>query len=79
MNINAFYILFAILIAIIAQATNTDLANNTTFLLLLLLALGAYGQNNNILLFHTVFRKKLCSVFSILHHTGNILLATILK
>lgn len=47
MNINAFYILFAILIAIIAQATKTDLANNTTFLLLLLLALGAYGQNNN--------------------------------
>lgn len=47
MNINAFYILFAILIAIIAQATNTDLANNTTFLLLLLLALGAYGQNSN--------------------------------
>ncbi len=47
MNLNAFYILFAILIAIIAQATNTDLTTNTTFLLLLLLALGAYGQNNN--------------------------------
>lgn len=47
MNINAFYILFAILIAIIAQATNTDLANNTTILLLLLLALGAYNQNPN--------------------------------
>ncbi|MGN0787565.1 MAG: hypothetical protein ACI4L6_00645 [Candidatus Onthoplasma sp.] len=46
MNLNAFYILFAILIAIIAQATNTNLVSNTTFLLLLLLALGAYGQNN---------------------------------
>ncbi len=43
---NAFYILFAILIAVIAQATNTDLVSNTTFLLLLLLALGAYGYNN---------------------------------
>ncbi len=43
----AFYILFAILISIIAQATNTNLANNTTFLLLLLLALGAYNQNND--------------------------------
>ena len=47
MNINAFFILFAILIAIIAQATNTNLVSNTTFLLLLLLALGAYNQNNN--------------------------------
>lgn len=47
MNTNALYILFAILISIIAQATNTDLANNTSILLLLLLALGAYGQNNN--------------------------------
>jgi len=47
MNINALYILFAILISIIAQATNTELANNTSILLLLLLALGAYGQNNN--------------------------------
>lgn len=47
MNINALYILFAILISIIAQATNTDLANNTSILLLLLLALGAYGQNGN--------------------------------
>ncbi len=46
MNTNAFYILFAILIAIIAQATNTNLATNTTFLLLLLLALGAYNQGN---------------------------------
>lgn len=46
MNTNAFYILFAILIAIIAQATNTNLATNTTFLLLLLLALGAYNQSN---------------------------------
>ena len=47
MNNNALYILFAILISIIAQATNTDLANNTSILLLLLLALGAYGQNNS--------------------------------
>ncbi|MBE7076677.1 MAG: hypothetical protein E7374_02165 [Clostridiales bacterium] len=47
MNSTALYILFAILISVIAQATNTDLANNTSFLLLLLLALGAYGQNNN--------------------------------
>ena len=47
MNINAFFILFAILIAIIAQATNTNLVSNTTFLLLLLLALGAYNQNGN--------------------------------
>lgn len=46
MNNTALYILFAILISVIAQATNTDLANNTSFLLLLLLALGAYGQNN---------------------------------
>ena len=46
MNTNAFYILFAILIAIIAQATNTNLATNTTFLLLLLLALGAYNQGS---------------------------------
>ncbi len=46
MNSTALYILFAILISVIAQATNTDLANNTSFLLLLLLALGAYGQNN---------------------------------
>ena len=45
MNFNALYILFAILISIIAQATNVSLANNTTFLLLLLLALGC--QNNN--------------------------------
>ena len=43
----AFYILFAILISIIAQATNTNLANNSTFLLLLLLALGAYNQNSD--------------------------------
>ena len=47
MNTNALYILFAILISIIAQATNTNLANNTSFLLLLLLALGAYNQNRN--------------------------------
>lgn len=45
MNTNALYILFAILIAVIAQATNTNLANNSTFLLLLVLALGMYGQN----------------------------------
>ncbi len=43
MNTTALYILFAILISVIAQATNTNLANNTSFLLLLLLALGAYG------------------------------------
>ena len=47
MNTNALYILFAILISIIAQATNTDLANNTSIILLLLLALGAYNQNGN--------------------------------
>ena len=47
MNTNALYILFAIIIAVIAQATNTDLANNTSILLLLLLALGAYNQNGN--------------------------------
>lgn len=47
MNLNALYILLAILISIIAQATNTNLVSNTTFLLLLLLALGAYGTNNN--------------------------------
>lgn len=47
MNSNAFYILFAILIAIIAQATDTNLVSNTTFLLLLLLALGSYNQNSN--------------------------------
>jgi len=47
MNINSIYILFAILIAVIAQATNTNLFNNATFLLLLVLALGAYGQNRN--------------------------------
>ena len=47
MNINAIYILIAILIAVIAQATNTNLANNATFLLLLVLALGAYNQNRH--------------------------------
>lgn len=47
MNFNALYILFAILISIIAQATNVSLANNTTFLLLLLLALGCCQNNNN--------------------------------
>jgi len=36
-------LLIVLAIAILAQATNIDLANNTTFLLLLLLALGAYG------------------------------------
>ena len=44
---NSLYIIFAIIISIIAQATNTNLANNTTFLLLLLLALGAYGRNTS--------------------------------
>lgn len=39
-------ILFALLISVIASATNTDLANNTNFLLLLLLALSG-GQNTN--------------------------------
>lgn len=40
-------ILFAILISVIASATNTDLANNTNFLLLMLLALSAnQGQQN---------------------------------
>ena len=47
MNSNALYIIIAIIISIIAQATNTNLVSNTTFLLLLLLALGAYGQNNS--------------------------------
>ena len=47
MNTNAIFILIAIVIAIIAQATDTNLVSNTTFLLLLLLALGAYTQNNN--------------------------------
>ena len=47
MNSNALYIIIAIIISIIAQATNTNLVSNTTFLLLLLLALGAYGQNPN--------------------------------
>ena len=40
-------ILLVLLIGVIAQATNTELANNTNFLLLLLLALGAYNQNGN--------------------------------
>ena len=38
-------ILLVLLIGIIAQATDTDLANNTNILLLLLLILGAYNQN----------------------------------
>lgn len=46
MNFNALYILIAIIISIIAQATNTNLANNTSILLILLLALGAY-QNRD--------------------------------
>ena len=46
MNINIFFILFAILIAIIAQATNTNLVNNTTFLLLLLWALIGFNNGN---------------------------------
>ena len=40
-----FFIIIAIIISIIAQATNTNLVSNTTFILLLLLALGAYNQN----------------------------------
>ena len=39
-------ILLVLLIGVIAQATNTELATNTNFLLLLLLALGAYRTNN---------------------------------
>ena len=40
-------ILLALLISVLASATNTELSNNTNFLLLLLLALGAYGNNRN--------------------------------
>ena len=47
MNFNAISIIVAIIISIIAQATNTNLVSNTTFLLLLLLALGAYNTNNS--------------------------------
>lgn len=39
-------LLFVLLLGIIAQATGIDLANNTNFLLLLLLALGAYNNVN---------------------------------
>ena len=35
MNNNALYIIIAIIISIIAQATNTNLVSNTTFILLL--------------------------------------------
>jgi len=44
---NTLYIVIAIIISIIAQATDTNLVSNTTFILLLLLALGAYNQNGN--------------------------------
>jgi len=40
-------VLIAFLISVIAQATNTDLANNTNILLLLILALGAYDTNTS--------------------------------
>ena len=40
-------ILLALLISVLASATNTELSNNTNFLLLLLLALGAYSNNNS--------------------------------
>ena len=39
-------ILLALLISVLASATNTELSNNTNFLLLLLLALGAYNRNS---------------------------------
>ena len=39
-------ILLALLISVIASATNTELSNNTNFLLLLLLALGAYNRGS---------------------------------
>ena len=39
-------ILLALLISVIASATNTELSNNTNFLLLLLLALGAYNRSS---------------------------------
>jgi len=41
MNISV-YIILAILISIFASSTNVDLFTNTNFLLLLLLAIGAY-------------------------------------
>lgn len=44
---NQFLILFIILIGVIAQATNTNLANNTSILLLLLLILGDFNNNRN--------------------------------
>lgn len=40
-------ILIVLLIGVIAQATNTELATNTNFLLLLLLALGAYRSGSS--------------------------------
>ncbi len=40
-------LLIIIALGILAQATGIDLANNTTFLLLLLLSLGAYGFTNH--------------------------------
>ena len=46
MNTSSQAILFALLISVIASATNTELANNTNFLLLMLLALiGNDNQN----------------------------------
>ncbi len=40
-------VLIVLGLGILAQATGIDLANNTTFLLLLLLILGAYGTDDN--------------------------------
>jgi len=40
-------ILFVLLISVIANATNTDLATNTNFLLLLLLALSNNGGTSS--------------------------------
>lgn len=40
-------ILLIIGLGILAQATNTDLANNTNFLLLLFLVLALFSSNNN--------------------------------
>lgn len=39
-------ILFALLLSVIATATNTELANNTNFLLLMLLALSGSSSTN---------------------------------
>lgn len=40
-------ILFALLLSVIATATNTELSNNTNFLLLMLLALSNDGGSRN--------------------------------